>query len=461
MKSSPLKQPPARPGEETEATGNTQKTLFGSKTSPLKRTLPRPGDKNASEISPRKGSGHAPSRPRPAAALAESTNNIRRLPTFDGNLAKKKERDALRAELAKLNKDLEITSRQNERIRAMHRTGRMVPLGDEKEVMDILRQYLVPGEAHSAPSESLLLTRAALNPMAIVPFGKPVASAIPSEEDEIDASQIGSHHPITMTAEEELPFLQLFSPFSAIGSVVVLPKSADQPLEQLFTIHLRSRQCPGLFGARLEVTVNSTSLRVHGLHIAALEPAAKPELGAFLEKICSGDCNRSMQRNVGVATWAMAEWLRVAEQRARLWMQLREEFGTKQALIESSADVRTRKSRRANGNDPEEDRHFETATLQKSKVLEYMGQQSFDIQIPTDGSSGLSSLRLRWRIEFDWTGEARNNIAAMVGVPGKWHAVDSRGALGKIPSLFEDLVEGGEESSMAMRKVVALLAREG
>lgn len=40
------------------------------------------------------------------------------------------------------------------------------------------------------------------------------------------------------------------------------------------------------------------------------------------------------------------------------------------------------------------------------------------------------------------------------------HDADGKGALGKIPSLFRNLVEGGEESILATRKVVALAVGE-
>lgn len=36
--------------------------------------------------------------------------------------------------------------------------------------------------------------------------------------------------------------------------------------------------------------------------------------------------------------------------------------------------------------------------------------------------------------------------------------MDRKGALSKLPALFESLVEGGEEPHLAVRKVVALLA---
>lgn len=363
--------------------------------------------------------GASPSRLRHETVLAETTNNVRRIAAFDANSGKRKERDALRDELAKLKRDLDVTTRHNDRIRAMQKSGRKVPLADEKEIIEIIRRQLLPQDTDSQPTQTQLLAKAALDPMAIVPFGKPAASAVPTDAEEVDMSDIKSHHPVIMTAEEELPFLQVFTPFSATSSLTVLPRTGDEALRQLFSIQLRSRQSPGLFGAKLEVTVESTKLSIVSLNIAALEPAAKPELGAFLDRICTGDCNRSMQRNVGIVTWAMAEWLRVAEQRARFWSQLHRETASKELLLETSRNARTRRAKRGK-NGQEEDQEVSAGPMKSQDLFRFMGDQSFDLQVPPMQGSGLpSSLRLSWKIQFDWSGEAQSKVGVMVGVPGK------------------------------------------
>ncbi|KAL6852313.1 hypothetical protein ACO1O0_006856 [Amphichorda felina] len=453
---SPLKQPPARPGDnENEIVNPLPRKLFGDKGAP-------------------------PSSLRNGTVLAETTNNVRKIAAFDANTEKRKERDALRDQLAKLKRDLEVTARQNDRIRAMQKSGRTVPLADESEIMEIIRRQLLPQHWDSQPTQTQMLAKAALDPMAIVPFGKPAASAVPTDADEEEIADIKSHNPIPMTAEEELPFLQLFAPFSASSSLTVLPRIGEEPLLQLFTIQLRSRNSPGLFGAKLEVTVESTKLSIVSLKIAALEPAAKPELGAFLERICTGDCNRSMQRNVGIVSWAMAEWLRVAEQRARFWSQLHRDTASKELLLETSKHARTRKGKRAKDGQEKETQEAKEGPIKSQELLRFMGEQSFDLRVPSiHGSTPPSSLRLSWKIEFDWSGEAQSKVAVMVGVPGKCeynyepcfsstfiadinegHQTDRKGALGKLPSLFQNLVEAGEEPKVAVRKVVALLVGE-
>jgi hypothetical protein len=44
-----------------------------------------------------------------------------------------------------------------------------------------------------------------------------------------------------------------------------------------------------------------------------------------------------------------------------------------------------------------------------------------DLEVPVlEGGGGeVSTLRVQWRIGFDWTGEARSEVGVLVGVPGK------------------------------------------
>lgn len=49
-------------------------------------------------------------------------------------------------------------------------------------------------------------------------------------------------------------------------------------------------------------------------------------------------------------------------------------------------------------------------------------------------------------------------LSCIADILNQGHQTDRKGALGKLPSLFETLVEGGEEPKVAVRKVVALLA---
>ncbi|RSL61897.1 hypothetical protein CEP54_005967 [Fusarium duplospermum] len=380
---------------------------------------------------------------------------------FDPDSAKKAERDALLNEMEKLKKDLETAQKENERIRVMQQSGRVLAPSNQEAVIDLIQRQHLSTEADEDQPVSQQLVRAALNPTALLPFGKAIAPT-PSAPVDDKQAEIKSHHPVTLTAEEELPYLELFTPFSISSNIAVIPTEADQPLKQLHSITFRSREIPGVFTARMDMVVSATDLTILDLNMAALEPTSKPELGPFAEKICAGDCNRSMQKNVGILTWAMGEWLRVAVDRAELWCQLENSLGSKDGVSESTSQMRARKSKRRKSDEEDEDSGFtHVESVNKADLIRYMGQQYFDISIPQNDTedSGVM-IRLQWKTEFDWTGEAESKLAVLMGVPGKWHQMDERGSLGKIPKLFSELVHGGEKPETAIRTIVALVAGE-
>ncbi|PHH67525.1 hypothetical protein CDD80_767 [Ophiocordyceps camponoti-rufipedis] len=263
-----------------------------------------------------------------------------------------------------------------------------------------------------------------------------------------------------MTAEEERPYLELFSPFSVESTVAVLPTKAGRPLRQRRVVTLRYRDAPGLFTASLEMTVNAMNLSITDLTVTSLEPSARFELQPFLDKICSGNCNRTMQRNVGILSWAMAEWCRVALQRARLWSRLELKLGSPDKVLKSAAHMREGQQRQQ----PEDEAQDQTSVKAEDRcdvadLIRYLGQQALDIRVPGGRVGGDEcSLRLEWKIDFDWTGEAQSKVTTLVGVPGKWRVADGRGVLAKVPKLFKDLVDGGQDVDEAVGIMAALLA---
>lgn len=371
----------------------------------------------------------AKNRPGRPKALQERSVNVRNVPAFDPLGDKKRRRDDLQAELEKLRRDLGQAERENERIRVMQASGRTVTLGDEDATLDLVKKYLMPEEDASQAVQSLLLAKAALDPLALLPFAGRPAPIVLNREEADNAGEIKSHHPVPMTAEEELPFLQLFSPFNVSAQLAMLPSEGDDRRQQ-HTINLTSRHVPGLFHARIEAVTDPVKLRVLSLKVPALDPAARAELEPFVEKVCSGKCNRSMQANCGIITWAMGEWLRVAEHRARFWSQLQREFGSKESLAATSRDARAR--RHGRGRDDEEDPG--DSPLKTSDLFSLIGKQSLDVDVPVGEESGHRiSARLSWKIEFDWTGEAQSKVSALTSLPGKCkrnhlHKKPSRGS---------------------------------
>ncbi|KAL6918193.1 hypothetical protein FSST1_009688 [Fusarium sambucinum] len=408
---------------------------------------------------PRKGQVTDASQERKPAPTTVSVERQTR--PFDPNADKKKERERIQKEIEALQKDLEVARRENERIRAMQEFGRVLAPVDQDEVIDLIQRHLMDADAEPSQTSTQQLLQLALKPTALLPFGKAFAPAPLAPVDD-KLTYVKSHYPVPMTADEELPYLQLFTPFTAASTISILPATDDQPLRQLHSILLRSREIPGLFTAKVDMTVNPLELSVLDLDVVDLEPAAKPELGLFIQKICTGDCNRSMQRNVGILSWAMGEWLRIAVERAGFWCQLDQSLGTKDGISETATQMRTRKRRRKD-DDGDEDMNESTGvdSVKKTDLIRYMGQQHYDISIPyNDAEESGANVRFNWKVEFDWTGEAQTKLSVLVGAPGKWHQTDDRGILGKIPKLFDELVHGHQNTETAVKTIVALIAGE-
>ncbi|RDA88171.1 hypothetical protein CP532_6803 [Ophiocordyceps camponoti-leonardi (nom. inval.)] len=446
-----------------------------SRAEPSKKTGSESGKKSGTENS-KKSSGSPSGSPQEAEppcdfALDPTTNKARRVAAHTADEDKLKERDQLQVEIAKLKSDLKIASAENERLRLMQTSGRTVAPVDEDAVMDLLRRQFLSADEASRPDLSRQLTQAILNPMGLLPFGRPSQATQQSATDEGgELDTIKSHHPVSMTAEEELPYLELFTPFSVESSVAVLPTKPGRPLRQRRMVTLRSRDVPGLFTAKVEMTVNAMSLSITDLAVTSLEPSARFELKPFADKICSGDCNRTMQRNVGILSWAMAEWYRVAKQRSLFWLRLERSLGSPDKALKAATEMRESRRQRRRRQQQQQQHNEDEAEAEASvktedrcamaDLMRYLGQQAFEIRVPAGrGSDGDEcSLRLEWKISFDWTGEARSKVTTLIGVPGKWREADGRGVLGKVPKLFEDLVDGGQDGEEAVRTMTALLA---
>lgn len=465
--SSPLKQPPLRPSEQSQ------------KGAPLPLNLPT---KTAQVVEP----------PPPGPTTAE----LRGLEPVDPDAEKKKLRDSLLAELRELERDLDIASRENERIRQARLAKREPsPPANKHEILQVLRRHALPPEdQHPEPDPADPLLASALNPIAFLPFSKPSASRPPAlpepaenttaAADDDDLPPPVSHHPIPMTAEEALPYLQVFTPLTFTAHVSPLPRTTNanadadadadadtpngnatddgQPILQHHSITATSTSPRGLFSARLDMTVNTQTLAITSLAVPRLDPAAEAELRPFVDSVVGAgakdDSAGGLRNNVGVLAWAMGEWLRVAVQRARVWTVLEREVGAgKEALSEMVVRWRTdqgrkRKKRRkrkkwaersegdggaSEGEEGDEEGEQQQQQQQQQRggegdvdgegkfeaaeLLPFMGRTCMDFEVPLlEGRTAeVSALRVQWRIKFDWTGEARSDIGVLVGVPGK------------------------------------------
>lgn len=377
-------------------------------------------------------------------------NSIRGVDPFDPDAEKKHQREALLAEIKQLELDLDIVAQENERVR-LSRLAKSEVLAPEnsREVLDVLRRHVTTAPKADQPPSSTTWVQAALNPIAFLPFSKPSSSlptlsAIDSSGAEPEEELI-SHHPIPMSAEEALPYLQVFTPLSFTSHISLLPRDDEDPsvpLLQRHSIAATSASPPGLFSARIEMTVDTTTHVITDLAVPRLDPAAAAELTPLIERVAGSSASSSNNggsaaaQNITVLTWAMAEWLRLAVRRAGAWRTLERELGSKEGMAESVARMRAeggkgRNRRKGKGratDEEDEDDVRDTSVedvmgslVDTTDLLPYMGQRSMDFQVPAPGGdeSEMSSLRVQWQIEFDWTGEGRSRIGVLVGTPGK------------------------------------------
>ncbi|TEA11170.1 hypothetical protein C8034_v007950 [Colletotrichum sidae] len=452
-KGSPLKQPPLRPSDFSSQPKEPSKK--GKAAAAREQSPTKAARKPRSKTGPR------------------GTHEARKIPEPDPYAELKETRDALQAEIVKLETDLELATEENERVRRMQSlrsgTEAMIPTSRRTPLFDLLRRHLVQPEKEVRRDTAEDWFDLAMNPASWLSFASlgNTQPFMPKQQGE-DLPAPVSHHPIKMTVSEELPYLQAFTPFELSGTTHMLSREdADTPLLRKHNIVIRSSQPAGLFMAKIDMTVDTEKLQIKELTVPRLDPAAAAELGPFIEKITNDDSNVHMRRNVSIMTWAMAEWYRIAVERAHVWHLLDSELGDKDKLIQSVAKIRTRrKKRRRKDDDDTQSQETDgisgdkdrTENQSRSVLLPHFGRTTYEIPIPDAVDEAISCLRIHWRIDFDWTGEARSKVGLMIGMPGRWRQGDDRGSLAAASKVFERLVQGSEGPMTAVRTVVALLA---
>ncbi|KAI0454147.1 hypothetical protein F5B21DRAFT_258453 [Xylaria acuta] len=452
MNSSPLKQPPLRPPEPTiEETAPSRDSL---REEPRRKRRKR--------------------RPHPARQVQEPD------PLAD----KKVLRDALLAEVAQLEDDLRVASRENERLHraqggSRRRTADLLPDAEEQDrLLDILRRHALPPEKEAPPDPTRDWLEAAMNPIAFLPFGP---GALPplilpgaaKEEEEGEKDPPVSHHPVPMTADEELLYLQVFTPLTFTSTITTLQQNTPEtPLLQRHAISVASSP-PGLFAAAVNLTVDTKTLSIAELAVPRLDPAAVPELGPFIDTMLRngrGSNNSALTRNVSVITWAMGEWVRLATRRARFWHAITRELGSPERILRCAEGMRRKRTRRGRGSydndeeDAEDDDETEKKDPSKADVIALMGRASLDLDLPAGDNGGDEedgeeevTARINWKVEFDWTGEASSRIGLVLSAPGKWHARDDKKSLTSLPDMFDKLLAERKDPLEAIKIVVALI----
>ncbi|KAI0155091.1 hypothetical protein GGR57DRAFT_86581 [Xylariaceae sp. FL1272] len=457
MKSSPLKQSPLRPpvletsaGNEHENENEAGHDVFA----PIPLTFDPL--RNEPKRKKKKRKSH------PGRKIEEEPD-----PLAD----KKALRDSLLAEIEKLQADRDVAERENERLYGLQYPGRstsILPANEQQQsLVDVLGRFALPADEEAPPDPAQAWLNAAMDPLNSLPFGKGNMMSLPSfsmptTEPSDSLPPPISHHPIPMTAEEELPYLQVLHPLVYTSTIANIPRDPTNNSEPIYQRHLISASSspPGLFTASIEMVVNTRTLIITELSVLRLDPNAAGELKPFMDTITQGNVNSSLKRNINIMTWAMGDWLRVATQRAKFWHVVQAELGSQEGLRECAGNMRRHNRRRRKEEDDEGSHKLKS--MSKGDMLALMGRMSFDLDLTSFSGDGDESLmaRVQWSVKFDWTGEARSEIGLLMGVPAKWHEGDEKGSLTGIPGMFDKLLRESGDPMEALRTVVALVVGE-
>ena len=339
----------------------------------------------------------------------------------DPHASKKKTRDDLLKELQQLQEDVALGNQENERLRLQYESRKLRPTtpSNSDELLDMLLRATAP-EPAAEPKPKLASIFKSMD--AFLPFTsrrKRQAASLPTLD-----KPIPSHLPIAL--DDPLPYLQVFSPLIYTSNITLLPpepispdksvQEADQPILQRHLI--KTSHPPGLFSARLSMTVDSSLLSITSLDIEALPSNAEKELGTFIRERSNPEA--ILNRDIGVICWAMGRWVEVSVSRARFWCTVEQEFGTAEARSNSlQRKVQKRKRRRLLVIDEDDgtdhDGHYDE-DIRKQKcsmrqLLPHMGRTAMEL------SNDEVQLRFEWNIEFDWTGEAESSISVSAMLP--------------------------------------------
>lgn len=390
-----------------------------------------------------------PSDDQPNKGLAPGTHPRRSVRLRGPDWENAQKRDALLQEIAQLEADLELARGEHEiAIKGSPSSS------DPDVLLDLLRRHLLPPEKGPEPDPSARWIEAAMDPFAMLGFNGQSSVRLPpfipaNGSEEKSQPPVISHHPVAMTAFEELPYLQVFTPLSFTSKMTTMPSNPDQHNQntlQNYTIDVRSASPPGLFTARIQMIVNTRNQAIASLAVPRLDPAAASELRPFIDLTTNTNTpyHPALTRNISILCFAMAEWFRVALKRAKFWHALDKEFGpeNKDGFANAVAVMRTRKKRRRRAREASETESdaaeglegsnslgsLDGMMLSKKELLPHMGRTSMDLEVPYlagDHDADKSEIRVSWGVEFDWAGVAKNNLAVEVGVPGKCESGDS------------------------------------
>ncbi|TVY64317.1 hypothetical protein LSUE1_G010006 [Lachnellula suecica] len=380
----------------------------------------------------------------------------------DPHASKKQARDDLLKELQQLQADVALANRENERLRLHQESGKRRPTAapNADDLIALLRRSTEQLSVPKPKTTSIFKSIGSFLPFSSRRRPQPV-SALALEEP------LPSHLPIAL--DDPLPYLEAFSPLSYTSTITLLPAEYSSPesmseaaVQPIFQKHFINASHPtGLFTARLEMIVNSSTLSITQVEVPKLDVSAEKELGTFVQDRATG--NGTLGKDINVICWAMGRWVEVAIKRATFWCTIENDFSTPEAREKSCRTGMRSKKRKRQGStlggdeepEPEEIEALEKRKWTRRQLLPHMGRTNMDIV------SEEVELRFEWTIGFDWTGEAVNTISAAARVPKSWRNLDDRNVLDKVPENFSRLVKDRGPLGAARATVALLMSVDG
>ncbi|KAI9789305.1 MAG: hypothetical protein M1833_002429, partial [Piccolia ochrophora] len=265
---------------------------------------------------------------------------------------------------------------------------------------------------------------------SFLPFARPIK---PYPRSSSPLPTAPSHHPLPSTP---LIHLRLFTPLT-ITSTSSLPTAISQSIS--ITLHAPSHTLTTTLALTVSLATHAlTSLTVHHL-----TPWAEPELGTWIRARAAGTACPAAGHDVAGACWAVGRYWEVALKRALCWRRCARAWGALCVGLEGSGGEGDH-----DGDDTgEEDSAAEPKEWSRAEITPLLGRDEVVFRAPNrgddaDAGGGGVQVFVRWRVGFDWTGEAESRVEAGVKrVPRSWRDADERASLARIPALFETLVE--------------------
>ena len=330
--------------------------------------------------------------------------------------------ETLRTEEENLWSDLQMISGLGKEWAMQAQAAKLIPF--IKKHPRLIRLPDLPDATSSVQDEIDALLRGAMNPSALLPFSKPTTELTTTTSKTTsntgEKSLPASHLPVSMTAQEELPYLQIFSPLAFTSHNTPLTTADMESNIQRHDISIRALDAPHLFSARLTMIVDLSDFSITDLKVPRLDPNAQRELGPFIEDVLTRT-DRAIARNVSLITWAMGEWYRLAVKRAQFWRSLAREFEDAKRLDAHAEKIwknRARQYNREVGETIDDEMAKEDEGLSAGDVGGDMGRAAMMVGLGRWGEEELM-VRVGWRIGFDWTGDARSKVSVAVGMPGR------------------------------------------